>query len=189
MINKPQEYNSIIIMKEEGSKYKMIAVDHDTHKRIQTLSKSHKKTSIEFVAGMASYFSKYGLDIDSSPANVSKEIKHLNKNVIGFIRKQEELFLTPISNQVEELKTKINEVSKKLETIESTKNEKPSSTTSNTDGTLINKLNIGHINGTFNVMVALTKMLKLVPEKEKYHYGDMLQIALKIKERFENASH
>lgn len=172
-------------MKEEGSKYKMIAVDHDTHKRIQTLSKSHKKTCIEFVAGMASYFSKYGLDIDSSPANVSKEIKHLNKNVIGFIRKQEELFLTPISNQIEVLRISLNDISKRIENIQSNKDDK----SSNTNVVEIKKVSLDAINETYRIMLALNNSLSLVPKKESYHYGDMLMMAKNLKLKLENASH
>lgn len=170
-------------MKEEAPKYKTIAVDIETHKLIQTLSGSSNTTTLEYVAGMAKYFSKYGLDINSSPANVSKEIKLLNKNVIGFIRKQEELYLTPISSQVDELKTTLNEVSKKLNSFDSAKNEK----SDNTDVIEIKKSSLVTINKILGIILKLNKLLSLEPAKENYTYNEILILAEKIKLKIENA--
>lgn len=83
-------------MTQKSKKYKTIAVDAKTHELIDKLSKSNNKSNLDFVASMAKYFTKYGLDPESTPANLGKEIKLLDKHVIGFIRKQEELFLIPM---------------------------------------------------------------------------------------------
>ncbi len=173
-------------MQEESSKYKTIAVDQETHKLIVNLAKSSDKTAIEFVAGMAKYFSKYGLDINSSPANVSKEIKLLNKNVIGFIRKHEELFLVPLSSQMEEHKGMLSKIVKIIETVP---NASKAEQLSNTDVTQISTSNLKFINETFVLSIAINSKLKFIETKEKYSYRDMAIIIKSLKEKLDNASH
>lgn len=177
-------------MKNNDIKYKTIAIDPITHSMISKMASENNKTSKEFVAAMAKYFAKYGVDIDSSPANLAKEMKSLDKRFIGFIRKQEELFHIPLASQMEMQKNQLLglkqivlklaeqqtlEIKKLSQNLEKTKEDQDSMT--------LSKLSFQSLNTIAGIMITLNKKFNIIPPKEKYSYQDCVIIGNKLIER------
>jgi hypothetical protein len=114
-------------VEKNTSKLKTIAIDKETHEMIMNLSKLNDQNHGQLVKAMAKYFSKFGVDPNVPPSNVAKEVKNLDKRFISFIRKQEEMHLIPLSNQMELLKKeaqKIVQILEKPKSVSTDPNEK-----------------------------------------------------------------
>lgn len=83
---------------------KTINLNEITHKNLKVLSKSHKKTMVEFVQLAVVYFKKTGIDPElpttESPQNAIKELSKRVEQIIGVVKTQEQEKMNPLLEQL-----------------------------------------------------------------------------------------